>query len=258
MLGSTDESLGGKMNCFDMITPDGQPVRWAMNLLHRTGLRERVRGADLTAAVCRLAAAKQVPVYLYGSTPEVMAAFRESLASRHPGLRLAGAEPHPHRDLTPEEDEAAVRRINASGAGILFVGIGCPRQDLFAYEHRGRIQPVQVCVGAVFDFFAGNKKIAPEWMQRLPAWNGSSASARSLAACGAGIWSRTPSSCCCWPGQCSDGADHQRFRRTRSGRKRLTGGGFSAGKPSTTKLCAITPSGRAKRFRKPSIRSGRG
>jgi N-acetylglucosaminyldiphosphoundecaprenol N-acetyl-beta-D-mannosaminyltransferase len=166
VLGSTDESFGSKMNAFDMVTPDGQPVRWAMNCLHRTALRERVRGADLTAAVCRRAAAEQVPVYLYGSSPEVLAAFRAHLTSRFAGLRVAGAESPPFRPLTLEEDDQVVRRINESGAGILLVGLGCPKQELFAYDHRDQIRPVQVCVGAVFDFFAGNKSIAPNWMQR--------------------------------------------------------------------------------------------
>ena len=116
------------------------------------------------------------------------------------GLQVAGAESPPFRALTPEEDEDTVRRINASGAGILLVGLGCPKQDLFAYEHRGRIRPVQVCVGAVFDFFAGNKKTPPVGCGAA-AWNGSFACARSLAACGAGTWLPTRSSCCCWPGQ---------------------------------------------------------
>ena len=107
-----------------------------------------------------------MPVYLYGSSPEVLAAFRARLTLQHPGLRVAGAESPPFRALTPEEDEATVRRINASGAGIVFVGLGCPKQDLFAYEHRGRIRAVQICVGAAFDFLSGNKKTAPGWMQR--------------------------------------------------------------------------------------------
>ncbi len=166
VLGSSDASLRKKMNAFDMMAPDGQPVRWAINLLHRTGLRDRVRGADLTFSLCRRAAAAGVPVYLYGSAPEVLAAFRAGLQSQHPGLQVAGAESPPFRPLTPEEDQQTVERINASGAGILLVGLGCPKQDLFAYEHRQRIRPVQVCVGAVFDFHAGHKRMAPPWMQR--------------------------------------------------------------------------------------------
>ncbi len=72
----------------------------------------------------------------------------------------------PFRALTAEEDEEVVKRINASGARLVFIGLGCPKQDLFAYEHRGRLQAVLVCVGAAFDFHAGVKKMAPAWMQR--------------------------------------------------------------------------------------------
>jgi N-acetylglucosaminyldiphosphoundecaprenol N-acetyl-beta-D-mannosaminyltransferase len=83
-----------------------------------------------------------------------------------PGLIIVGAEAPPFRALTPEEDEQMVERINASGAGLLFIGLGCPKQDHFAADHAGRIQAVQLCVGAAFDFHAGNKRTAPAWMQR--------------------------------------------------------------------------------------------
>jgi len=166
VLGAMDKPLGAKMNSFDMITPDGQPVRWAMNLLHRTALRDRVCGPELTLHLCRSAAERGVGVYLYGGTPPVAAALRDNLLRWYPGLRLAGTESPPFRPLTPEEDEEMVQRINASGAGIVLVGLGCPKQDLFAYDHRDRIRAVQVCVGAAFDFHAGHKRQAPGWMQR--------------------------------------------------------------------------------------------
>ena len=79
---------------------------------------------------------------------------------------MVGAESPPFRALSPEEDSDVVRRINDSGAMIVFVGLGCPNQDHFAYEHGDRIHAVQVCVGAAFDFHAGVKKMAPRWMQR--------------------------------------------------------------------------------------------
>jgi exopolysaccharide biosynthesis WecB/TagA/CpsF family protein len=83
-----------------------------------------------------------------------------------PKLIVAGAESPPYRPLTPREDAAVVERINVSGASLVFVGLGAPKQDVFAYQHRGRIQAVQVCVGAAFDFLAGEKPMAPPWMQR--------------------------------------------------------------------------------------------
>ena len=75
-------------------------------------------------------------------------------------------ESPPFRELTDEENAAACDRINASGAGLTFIGLGCPKQDIFAHRNRNRIQSVQLCVGAAFDFHAGNKKMAPEWMQK--------------------------------------------------------------------------------------------
>jgi exopolysaccharide biosynthesis WecB/TagA/CpsF family protein len=107
-----------------------------------------------------------VPIYLYGGTPEVAQTIRENLISRYSGLRVVGSESPPFRPLTPQEQDELVERVNGSGAGVVFIGLGCPKQDHFAYEHADRIQAVQVCVGAAFDFHAGNKKMAPPWMQR--------------------------------------------------------------------------------------------
>lgn len=151
---------------FDMITPDGQPVRWALNLLHQTGLNDRVYGPELTLKVCGLAALHGVGVYFYGSTAEVITALKTNLISRFPDLHIVGSEAPPFRPLTAAENAATVARINGSGAGIVFIGLGCPKQDFFAYEHRHSIKAVQVCVGAAFDFHAGTQKMAPAWMQK--------------------------------------------------------------------------------------------
>lgn len=166
MTAAGDSTLREKVNKFQIIAPDGQPVRWALNLLYRTGLRDRVYGPELTLRLCRRAAEDGVPVYLYGSTPETIEKLQENLAARFPGLQIVGAEAPPFRPLTPEEDEAMVERINRSGARIVFIGLGCPKQDHFAYDHRDRIEAVQVCVGAAFDFHAGTKRMAPGWLQR--------------------------------------------------------------------------------------------
>ncbi len=163
---SGDPAFREKSNAFDMIVPDGQPVRWAMNLLHRTKLADRVYGPELMLRLCRRAAEQNVSIYLYGSSPEVIDSLRTKLTAMFPKLRIAGAESPPFRPLSAEEDAEMVRRINRSGAGIVFVALGCPKQDLFAYEHRSSINAVQVCVGAAFDFHTGVKKTAPRWMQR--------------------------------------------------------------------------------------------
>jgi exopolysaccharide biosynthesis WecB/TagA/CpsF family protein len=163
---SGDPALREKVNTFDMVTPDGQPVRWALNLLHGVKLRERVYGPTLTLRICERAAAEGVPIYLYGGSPKVVEQLRTNLQRQFPDLRIAGCESPPFRALTREEDAAVVARINDSGAGIVFIGLGCPKQDVFAFEHRGQIRAIQVCVGAAFDFHAGVKPQAPPWMQK--------------------------------------------------------------------------------------------
>lgn len=163
---SDDPALREKVNRFQMIAPDGQPVRWALNWLYGAGLKDRVYGPELTLRLCRAAAERGVSIYLYGSSPQVIEALSCKLVDKYPGLIIAGAEAPPFRPLSPEEDDAMVERINASGAGLVFIGLGCPKQDHFAADHMDRIQGVQVCVGAAFDFHAGNKRTAPAWMQR--------------------------------------------------------------------------------------------
>ncbi len=158
--------LRNKINGFDFATPDGQPVRWALNLLHGAKLKNRVYGPELMARICRRAAEEGIAIYLYGSHPQVLEKLAENLTEKFPSLRIAGRESPPFRPLTAVEDKETVERIKASGAGILFLGLGCPKQDEFAHDHRNSVPCVQVCVGAAFDFIAGSKKTAPAWMQR--------------------------------------------------------------------------------------------
>ncbi|HOZ48559.1 MAG TPA: WecB/TagA/CpsF family glycosyltransferase [Candidatus Hydrogenedentes bacterium] len=158
--------LRDALNQFDMVAPDGQPVRHALNLLYRTGLADNCRGPVLMPLVCERAAKEAVPVYLYGSTQAVIDALCRNLTERYPGLIIAGAEPSLFRPLTAEEDRELAERVNGSGARILLLGLGCPLQERFAYAHRETFNTVQMCVGAAFDFQAGNKKMAPAWMTR--------------------------------------------------------------------------------------------
>jgi exopolysaccharide biosynthesis WecB/TagA/CpsF family protein len=163
---SHNEKLKAKVNRFDAVGPDGHPVRWALNHLHGLNLSDRVYGPELMLRICRQAALKSLPIYLYGSTPQVMELLQQQLEVRFPGLRIVGAESPPFRPLTPEEDAAVVERINGSGARIVFIGLGCPKQDHFAADHAAAIHGVQVCVGAAFEFHAGTKPMAPQWLQR--------------------------------------------------------------------------------------------
>jgi exopolysaccharide biosynthesis WecB/TagA/CpsF family protein len=161
-----DRLLRDKVNSFDLVTADGQPVRWALNLLHGCRLSERVYGPELMLRLCGAAAECGIPVYLYGGNPVVARRLPACLRQRYPKLVIAGSEAPPFRSLTPEEDSAMVERVSRSGARLVFIGLGCPKQDLFAYEHRPVLRAIQVCVGAAFDFHAGVKKMAPSWMQR--------------------------------------------------------------------------------------------
>jgi len=163
---ANDPDLTAKVNRFEMITPDGQPVRWAINLLHSAKLRERVYGPFLMLRLCEAAEREKIGIYLYGGTPESLKLLQEKLVERFPNLVISGAESPPFRPLTAEEDEAVVARINASGAGFVLIGLGCPKQDHFAADHRDRLSAVQVCVGAAFDFHAGVVPMAPPWMQK--------------------------------------------------------------------------------------------
>ena len=161
-----DPLLKEKINAFDIVAPDGQPVRWALNHFHQTGLADRVYGPELMLRLCARAADEQIGIYLYGSQLHVLERLSGNLLRRFPKLRIAGYESPPFRSLTENEDHEAVSRINSSGAGLVFLGLGCPKQEHFAYDHRDSIQGVQLCVGAAFDFHAGCKPMAPAWMQR--------------------------------------------------------------------------------------------
>lgn len=164
---SNDDELREAVNKFQIVAPDGQPVRWALNKLYRTRLRDRVYGPELMLRLCKRAAGEGVSIYLYGGVNDgLLDKLRWNLTAKFPKLRIAGAESPPFRPLTEEEDRRAVQRINDSGAGLVFIGLGCPKQDRFAFEHREKLDGVQICVGAAFDFHAGVKKIAPAWMQR--------------------------------------------------------------------------------------------
>jgi N-acetylglucosaminyldiphosphoundecaprenol N-acetyl-beta-D-mannosaminyltransferase len=167
MTGALDRAHKYRLNHLDMVTPDGQPVRWALNLLHKVGLRDRVSGPHLTPLVCEAAAREGVSVYFYGSTDAVLERLRANLLGKCPGLLIAGSRPSRFRKLTGEEQEQVAEAIRASGAGILFVGLGCPRQEVFAYEMGKHLQMPILAVGAAFDLHAGYLKQTPQILQRM-------------------------------------------------------------------------------------------
>lgn len=160
-----DAAYKHRLNQFDIVACDGQPVRWALNRWYKAGIAERVYGPAMTLDVCQAAAEQGVKVYFYGSRIEVLDRLTARLHEQFPDLQIVGAESPPFRPLTAEERREAIDRINASGAGIVFIGLGCPKQEEFATEVRGRVRAVQMCVGAAFDLHAGMVPMAPRWMQ---------------------------------------------------------------------------------------------
>lgn len=166
MTGVDDPEHLYRLNHFDLVTPDGQPVRWAMNWRHKTGLKDRVYGPNLMLRVCEAAASAGLPIFLYGSTEEVLGHLTTNLERRFPGLKIAGSEPSKFRTTTPEEKDEIASRIRDSGAQITFVGLGCPRQEVFAYEYRDDLSMPAIAVGAAFDYHAGLVSEPPELLQR--------------------------------------------------------------------------------------------
>ena len=160
---SRDAAYREVINGSDMATPDGAPVAW---MLRRQGFagQTRISGPDLMWVLCERAASENLPIYCYGSTDATLALLEARLRVAFRGLQNTMESP-PFRVLTAEEDAAAVERINASGAGIVFVGLGCPKQERWMADHRGGVNAVMIGVGAAFDFHAGTVQRAPGWMR---------------------------------------------------------------------------------------------
>ncbi len=153
------------VNQADLVTPDGMPLVWGLRAL---GIERasRVCGPTLTLTVCAAAAQANLPIALYGGTAESLVAFADFLVQKFPKIEIACQISPPFRELTPAEDDAYTQQLIASGARILFVGIGCPRQEIWMAAHQSRIPAVMLGVGAAFNFHSGRVKQAPLWMQQ--------------------------------------------------------------------------------------------
>ena len=165
MTGVLDRCQKYRLNDFELLVPDGQPVRWALNGLHGTRLTDRVYGPTLMLDVCRRAAEERLPVFLFGSTPEVLARLADRLSERFPALHIAGTQCSRFRRLSEAERDDMVAAIRASGAAITFVGLGCPRQEVWAFEFRHAVSMPLIAVGAAFNFHAEQIAQAPRFLQ---------------------------------------------------------------------------------------------
>jgi N-acetylglucosaminyldiphosphoundecaprenol N-acetyl-beta-D-mannosaminyltransferase len=154
------------VNSIDMVVPDGQPIRWALNSLYKLGLKDRVYGPDLALHVLRKANSEKLKIYLYGSTQNTLERLTKFIESNYPSLEVCGIHPDRFREATEDEDLADIEKINRAGAHIVLVGRGCPRQESWVNAHKGKIHAVMIGIGAAFDFHARVLKQAPLWMQR--------------------------------------------------------------------------------------------
>jgi N-acetylglucosaminyldiphosphoundecaprenol N-acetyl-beta-D-mannosaminyltransferase len=154
------------MNGADLVTPDGVPLVWALRLLGAS-VATRVYGPDLTSVVCSWAAESGTPVGFYGSTPAVLERLTANLSARYPTLHINYRQSPPFRPLSGSERQSVIDAIRASGIRVLFVGLGCPKQERWMAEQREELDVVMLGVGAAFDYLAGTLRRPPAWIQRI-------------------------------------------------------------------------------------------
>lgn len=165
-LASRDEKLRTVMEKAIFVTPDGMPLVW---LLKKTGYKkaERITGTDLTLNLCESAEKKGISVGFYGSSVQTIEALQKSISEKFPSLNVAFYESPPILPLHPRVDPDVANRLCRSGAQIIFVGLGCPKQEFWMAAYTSQLSAVLIGVGAAFDFIAGTSRRAPPWMQRF-------------------------------------------------------------------------------------------
>lgn len=167
MTGVMDNIHRHRLNELELIVPDGQPVRWALNWLHGTKLSDRVYGPNLMLKTCAAAAENGIGIFLFGGKQELLNELRDRLLAKFPDLKIVGMLASKFRTISPEEKQEIIATIEASGAGITMVGLGCPRQEVWAFEFKNQLRMPVLAVGAAFNFHAGQLAQAPPLMQRL-------------------------------------------------------------------------------------------
>jgi N-acetylglucosaminyldiphosphoundecaprenol N-acetyl-beta-D-mannosaminyltransferase len=157
---------GARVNGADLIITDGMPLVWMQKWQGRKDAA-RVRANDLMILLCEYAAKNELSVGFYGGKQEVIDAIKERAKKELPNLQIAYAFSPPFRPLTDEEDSEITAEINRAQPDILFMGLGCPKQENWMAAHRDKVKAVMLGVGASFDFYAGNVKESPEWLGKL-------------------------------------------------------------------------------------------
>jgi len=159
-----DPGFRDVVNGADLALPDGAPVAWRLRA-HGFRVQQRITGSELMWKCCARAAGEGLPVFLYGGREETLRRLSARLTREFPRIRIAGCYAPPFRPLTPGEEAQVAEAINDSGTRIVFVALGCPRQETWMAAHRGTIRGVMIGVGAAFDWYAGVNRRAPRWMQ---------------------------------------------------------------------------------------------
>jgi N-acetylglucosaminyldiphosphoundecaprenol N-acetyl-beta-D-mannosaminyltransferase len=161
------EDFANVVNNADLVLPDGRPIAWAQILLGHSNA-EQVRGQDIMNALCAASGSENFNIGFYGgSSTALLEEVVANLKNSFPDINITYTYSPPFRSLTPDEDTAVVDAISAAKVDVLFVGIGCPKQERWMAEHKDKLHCVMLGVGAAFDFIAGSKKHAPRWMQKI-------------------------------------------------------------------------------------------
>lgn len=160
-----NKKFAAVVNGAHFITPDGKPLTWALRLLK--GVRqERVAGMDLLPDLLKLAEERKIPVYFYGGQQETLDRTETYLEERFPLLSVAGLYSPPFRPLSISEEEDVIKNINRSGAKMVFVALGCPKQEKWMSSMQGRVHALMIGVGGALPVMIGTQKRAPGWMQK--------------------------------------------------------------------------------------------
>jgi len=149
-----------------IVNPDGRPLAWALRLLgHKNA--HCVSGPNQTPFLLSEAERLGVPVGFYGGRPETLVRMQDALAEMYPKLKVAYLYSPPFRELSEEEQTEVSATINASGARLLFIGLGSIKQEVWMWRNGASLQCVCLGVGAVFEFLSGEKMLPPQWVQAL-------------------------------------------------------------------------------------------
>lgn len=166
-----DQSLKNILNKFDYLVPDSQWVRWSTPFLYgkENGLEDRVYGPDLMLSTCKLAEKSKYRIFLYGNTQTVLVKLKQKLQSIYPSIKIVGEDSSKFRELTEKEWKNLTDKINRSKAGVIFVSLGSPKQEIFSYKLSKLLKKplVIIPVGAAFDFISKNKLQAPKYLQEI-------------------------------------------------------------------------------------------